>query len=88
MFLFLFFCNPLLAFFLWIQAEDGREHLRSPSHAESQMSEARSPVPTHPITSLEELEEEESKESFIPCFQCWQSLTFLFFVVLVWSNHS
>ncbi|KAL2305898.1 hypothetical protein Nmel_003791 [Mimus melanotis] len=40
-------------------SEDGREHLRSPSHAESQMSETRNPVPTHPITSLEELEEEE-----------------------------
>ncbi|NXY24658.1 PSN2 protein, partial [Atrichornis clamosus] len=43
----------------WDAAEDGREHLRSPSHAESQMSERRSPVPTRPVTSLEELEEEE-----------------------------
>lgn len=44
---------------MWDAAEDEREHLRSPSHAESQMSETRSPVPTRPITSLEELEEEE-----------------------------
>ncbi|NWU35332.1 PSN2 protein, partial [Hylia prasina] len=43
----------------WDAAEDGREQLRSPSHAESQMSETRSPVPTCPVTSLEELEEEE-----------------------------
>ncbi|RLW06950.1 hypothetical protein DV515_00004119 [Chloebia gouldiae] len=43
----------------WDTAEDGREHLRNPSQAESQMSETRSPVPTRPATSLEELEEEE-----------------------------
>ncbi|KAM9273254.1 presenilin-2 isoform 3-T5 [Cariama cristata] len=43
----------------WDAAEDGRENHRSPSHADSQMSETRSPVPTRPITSLEELEEEE-----------------------------
>ncbi|XP_036236476.1 presenilin-2 isoform X1 [Molothrus ater] len=43
----------------WDAAEDGRKQLRSPSHAESQMSETTSPVPTRPVTSLEELEEEE-----------------------------
>ncbi|NXD23446.1 PSN2 protein, partial [Spelaeornis formosus] len=43
----------------WDAAEDEREHLRSPSHAESQMSETRSPAPTRPITALDELEEEE-----------------------------
>ncbi|KAK2545025.1 Psen2 [Columba livia] len=41
------------------KSEDGRENHRSPSHADSQMSERRSPVPTRPITSFEELEEEE-----------------------------
>ncbi|KAM6354856.1 presenilin-2 isoform 2-T4 [Podargus strigoides] len=40
-------------------SEDGRENHRSPSHADSQMSETRSPVPTRPITSFEEPEEEE-----------------------------
>nr|XP_009935623.1 PREDICTED: presenilin-2 [Opisthocomus hoazin] len=40
-------------------AEDGRENHRTTSHADSQMSETRSPVPTRPITSFEELEEEE-----------------------------
>uniref|UniRef100_A0A6G1RFV4 Presenilin-2 n=2 Tax=Rallidae TaxID=9119 RepID=A0A6G1RFV4_9GRUI len=44
---------------MWDAAEDGREDHRSPSHADSQMSETRSPVPTRPITSFEELEEEE-----------------------------
>ncbi|XP_071435869.1 presenilin-2 isoform X3 [Pithys albifrons albifrons] len=43
----------------WDAAEDGREHHRSPSHTDSQISETRSPVPTRPVTSLEELEEEE-----------------------------
>ncbi|NXT26118.1 PSN2 protein, partial [Syrrhaptes paradoxus] len=43
----------------WDAAEDGRENPRSPSHADSQMSEMRSPLPTRPITSVEELEEEE-----------------------------
>ncbi|NXW53169.1 PSN2 protein, partial [Eurystomus gularis] len=43
----------------WDAAEDGRENHRSPSHADSQMSETRSPLPTRPITSLEELGEEE-----------------------------
>ncbi|KAK2531941.1 hypothetical protein Q9233_005601 [Columba guinea] len=41
------------------KSEDGRENHRSPSHADSQMSERRSPVLTRPITSFEELEEEE-----------------------------
>ena len=79
--MFLFFLSALLGLFLWNQAEDGRENHRSPSHTDSQMSETRSPVPTRPITSLEELEEEESKGSFIPCFQCSQSLMFLLIVV-------
>ncbi|KAM6365507.1 presenilin-2 isoform 2-T4 [Alca torda] len=43
----------------WDAAEDGRENHRSPLHADSQMSETRSPGPTRPITSFEELEEEE-----------------------------
>ncbi|KFR05536.1 Presenilin-2 [Nipponia nippon] len=43
----------------WDAAEDGRENHRSPSHADSRMSETRSPVPTRPISSFEELEEEE-----------------------------
>ncbi|KAM9564914.1 presenilin-2 [Guaruba guarouba] len=43
----------------WDAAEDGRDNHGSSSHADSQMSETRSPVPTRPITSLEELEEEE-----------------------------
>ncbi|NWH81079.1 PSN2 protein, partial [Piaya cayana] len=42
----------------WDAAEDGRENHRSPSHADSQISETRSPVPTHLIASVEE---EESK---------------------------
>ncbi|NWY52266.1 PSN2 protein, partial [Chionis minor] len=42
-----------------VAAEDGRENHRSPLHADSQMSETRSPVPNRPITSFEELEEEE-----------------------------
>ncbi|KAM9016998.1 presenilin-2 isoform 1-T2 [Ara ararauna] len=43
----------------WDAAEDGKDNHGSSSHADSQMSETRSPVPTRPITSLEELEEEE-----------------------------
>ncbi|XP_054250945.1 presenilin-2 [Indicator indicator] len=42
----------------WDAAEDGRGNHRSPSHADSQMAEP-DPVPTRPISSLEELEEEE-----------------------------
>lgn len=80
-FLFFFFFNlsALLGLFLWNQAEDGRENHGSPSHADSQMSERRSPVPTRPITSFEELEEEESKRDFIPCFQHSQRQCLMFF---------
>ncbi|NXU83701.1 PSN2 protein, partial [Xiphorhynchus elegans] len=42
----------------WDAAEEGRDHHRSPSHTDSQMSETRSPVPSRPVT-VEELEEEE-----------------------------
>ncbi|NXN10457.1 PSN2 protein, partial [Indicator maculatus] len=42
----------------WDAAEHGRGNHRSPSHEDSQMSEP-GPVPTRPISSLEELEEEE-----------------------------
>lgn len=78
-----FFLSILLGLFLWNQAEDGRENHRSPSHGDSQMSETRSPVPTRPITSLEELEEEESKGSFIPCFQYSQSQSLMLLLIVV-----
>lgn len=66
------FFFSFLGLFLWNQAEDEREKHSSPSHSDSQILETRSPVPSHPITSLEEPEEEESKGSFIPCYQCSQ----------------
>ncbi|XP_073194790.1 presenilin-2 isoform X5 [Lepidochelys kempii] len=44
----------------WDSAEDMREINDNPAYVESEISEARSPAPTHPTTSLiEELEEEE-----------------------------
>ncbi|XP_069708851.1 presenilin-2 [Phaenicophaeus curvirostris] len=40
----------------WGAAEDGRENHRSPSHADSQISETRGPVPTRLIAPIEEEE--------------------------------
>ncbi|EMP24539.1 Presenilin-2 [Chelonia mydas] len=57
---------PTLFFVIWnfgavgMISEDMREINDNPAYVESEISEARSPAPTHPTTSLlEELEEEE-----------------------------